>query len=51
MNPLKAEDGDVDFVAFIKISRLSHLGIYLTLFLKQKDPILQEMMIGYLNSK
>ena len=37
--------------AFIKFSRLSHLGIYSTLFLQLKEPILQEMMICYLISK
>ena len=29
----EAEDSIVNFVAFIKLSRFSHLGIYLTLFL------------------
>ena len=36
LNLFKAEDGIVNFVSFIKFSRLSHLGIYLTLFLQSK---------------
>ena len=43
---MKAEDGIVNFVAFIRFSRLSRLGIYSTLF--QKKRILLEMIISYL---
>ena len=47
---MKAEDGIVKFVVFLKFSRLGHLVIHSTLFLQPKEPILQEMMIGYLIS-
>ena len=46
---LKAEDGIVTFIYFIKFSRRSHLGSYLTLSLQLKEPILQ--VISYLISK
>ena len=36
----------LNFVVFAKILRLSHLDIYLTLFLKLKENIFQEMMIS-----
>ena len=41
------EDSIVNFVAFAKFSRFTHLGIYLTLFLQPKDPALQEMIANY----
>ena len=44
LNLLKAEDGMVNFDAFLKFSRLSHLSIYSTLFLQSKESILQEMI-------
>ena len=47
LNLLKAEDSIVNFVAFAKFSRFTHLGIYLTLFLQPKDPALQEMIANY----
>ena len=36
------------FCCFYKVSKLSHLSIYLTLFLKPKESISQEMMLSYL---
>ena len=50
LNLLKAEDDIVHFVAFIKCSRLSRVGIYSTLFLQPTEPILLEMIITCLIS-
>ena len=41
----------VNFVAFIKCSRLSHLGTYSMLFQQPKESILQEIIIICLTTK
>ena len=38
LNLVKAPDNIANFVVFAKFSRLNHQNIYLTLFLKLKEP-------------